>query len=148
MSLACAADFAIASEDASFTMAYTRAGLTPDGSSTWVLPRLIGTRRTLDLMLRNRALSAAEALDWGLVSQVVPAAELAGAVDALAAELAAGPTEAYGLTKRLLLLSSTEGFESQMEHESRAIAEAARSADGREGIAAFLEKRKPQFGGS
>lgn len=148
MSLACAADFVVASEGASFTMAYTRAGLVPDGSSTWVLPRLIGTRRTLELMLRNRTLSAAEALDWGLISQVVPAAELAGAVDALATELAAGPTEAYGLTKRLLLLSSTEGFESQMEHEARAIADSARSADGREGIAAFLEKRKPRFGGS
>jgi 2-(1,2-epoxy-1,2-dihydrophenyl)acetyl-CoA isomerase len=129
-------------------MAYTRAGLTPDGSSTWVLPRLIGTRRTLELMLRNRTLTAAEALDWGLVSQVVPAAELSGAVDALARELASGPTEAFGLTKRLLLLSSTEGFESQMEHEARAIADAARTNDGKEGISAFLEKRKPHFGGS
>jgi 2-(1,2-epoxy-1,2-dihydrophenyl)acetyl-CoA isomerase len=148
MSLACAADFVVASEDASFTMAYTRAGLTPDGSSTWVLPRLIGTRRTLELMLRNRSLSAAEALEWGLVSQVVPAADLGAAVDGLAAELAAGPTEAYGLTKRLLLLSSTEGFESQMEHEARAIADSARSADGREGISAFLEKRAARFTGS
>ena len=148
MSLACAADFVVASEDASFTMAYTRAGLTPDGSSTWVLPRLIGTRRTLELMLRNRTLSAAEALDWGLVSEVVPAAELAGATDTLAAELAAGPTDAFGRTKQLLLLSSTEGFESQMEHEARAIADSARSANGREGISAFLEKRKPAFQGS
>lgn len=147
MSLACAADFVIASEAASFTMAYTRAGLTPDGSSTWVLPRLIGTRKALELMVRNRTLSAAEALEWGLINEVVPAEALSGAVDALARELADGPTEAFGLTKRLLLLSSTEGFESQLEHESRAIADAARSPDGQEGIAAFLEKRAPRFTG-
>jgi 2-(1,2-epoxy-1,2-dihydrophenyl)acetyl-CoA isomerase len=148
MSLACAADFVVASDAASFTMAYTRAGLTPDGSSTWVLPRLIGVRRTMELMIRNTSLSAQEAADWGLVNRVVPADQLEKEVDGLAAELAAGPTEAYGLTKRLLLLSSTEGYEAQMEHEARAIADAARSADGREGIAAFLEKRAPRFQGS
>lgn len=146
-SLVCATDLAIAGESAKFTMAYTRAGLTPDGSSTWFLPRLVGRRRTLDLMLSNRMLSAAEALEWGLVSQVVPDGEVAATAGALAAKLAAGPTGAFGVTKRLVLASGSESLETQMELEGLGISDAARTPDGREGIAAFLEKRPPQFTG-
>ena len=98
-------------------------------------------------MLTNRVLTADEALAWGLVNRVVPAAALAGEADALARELAAGATDAFGATKRLLLLSGSQGLESQMELESRAIADASRSADGDEGIAAFLAKRAPVFEG-
>jgi 2-(1,2-epoxy-1,2-dihydrophenyl)acetyl-CoA isomerase len=147
LALVAAADLALASEDAKFTMAYTRVGLTPDGSSTWFLPRLIGVRRTLELVLTNRVLSAQEALDLGLLNRVVPAARLAAEADALARELAAGATEAFGAAKRLLLLSASQGLESQMELESRAIADASRSADGAEGIAAFLARRAPLFAG-
>jgi 2-(1,2-epoxy-1,2-dihydrophenyl)acetyl-CoA isomerase len=128
-------------------MAYTRAGLTPDGSSTYFLPRLIGTRRSLELMLTNRLLTAREALDWGLVNQVVPDAELESATDALAAALASGATAAFGTVKRLVQGSATESLETQMELEARGISDAARSADGREGIAAFLEKRAAAFTG-
>lgn len=148
MSLACAADLVLAGDRATFTMAYTRAGLTPDGSSTWVLPRVVGVRRTLELMLTNRTLSAAEAAEWGLVSRVVPSDDLPGEAERLARSLAEGPTEAFGATKKLLLLSASQAFEAQMELEARAIADAARTADGREGIAAFLAKRAPAFRGS
>jgi 2-(1,2-epoxy-1,2-dihydrophenyl)acetyl-CoA isomerase len=147
LALVAAADLAVASEGAKFTLAYTRAGLTPDGSSTWFLPRLLGARRTLELMLTNRVLSAPEALDWGLVNRVVPASAVLPEAEALARELATGATEAFGTTKRLLLLSGGQGLESQMELEARAIADASRSADGAEGIAAFLAKRAPVFEG-
>lgn len=146
-SLAIAADLAIASESASFVMAYTNAGLVPDGSSTFFLPRRIGDRRARELMLTNRKLSAAEALEWGIVNQVVPAAQVLPAAQALAAKLAQGPTGAYGATKALLNDSFAHGLETQMELEARAIAAASIAADGREGITAFLEKRKPRFTG-
>jgi 2-(1,2-epoxy-1,2-dihydrophenyl)acetyl-CoA isomerase len=146
-SLACAADFAFASDAAKFTMAYTKIGLAPDGSSTWYLPRLVGTRRALELLLANRTLSAEEALAFGLVNRVVPAAALLGEAEAFARELAGGATAAFGAVKRLLLLSASQGLEAQMEWEAHAIADAARSRDGAEGIAAFLAKRAPRFEG-
>lgn len=146
-SLLCACDLVVAGESARFTMAYTRAGLAPDGSSSFFLPRLIGGRRTLELMLTNRTLSAAEALDWGLVNRVVADDRVLEEASSLARELAEGPTAAYGLVKDLVLRSAVEGLESQMEHESRAIADAARTTDAREGIAAFFEKRAPRFQG-
>jgi 2-(1,2-epoxy-1,2-dihydrophenyl)acetyl-CoA isomerase len=147
MSLACAGDLALAAESARFTMAYTRVGLTPDGSSTYYLPRLIGTRRTAELVLTNRVLSSREALDWGIVNRVVPDDALADEALALAKSLAAGPTLAHGLTKSLLLGASSQSLETQMELETRAIADAARSADALEGVTAFGEKRKPEFHG-
>ena len=147
LALACAADLALASDAAKFTMAYTKIGLAPDGSSTWFLPRLVGTRRSLELMLTNRTLSAEEALAWGLVNRVVPVAALLGEAESLARELAAGATGAFGAVKRLLLLSAGQGLEAQMEWEAHAIADAARSRDGSEGIAAFLAKRAPRFEG-
>ena len=146
-SLAAACDLVLAASTARFTMAYTRAGLVPDGSSTYFLPRLIGRRRTLELMLTNRTLGAAEAVEWGLVNRVVPDAELAGEALALARELAQGATGAYGAVKRVVLRSESETLESQMEIEARAIADAARSADGQEGIRAFLDKRPARFTG-
>lgn len=147
-SLVTACDLAIAAEDATFTSAYTRIGLTPDGSSTHFLSRLVGTRRAMELYLTNRVLSAREALDWGLVNQVVPAAGLAAAAGDLAGKLAAGPTGAHGGIKALLQSAASESLETQMELESRAIAAAGTSADGREGIRAFIEKRAARFTGS
>ena len=147
MSLAVAGDLAIASDEAKFTMAYTAAGLSPDGSSTWFLPRIIGMRRTQELMLLNRRLSAAEALEWGLVGRIAPADEVLAQADALARELAAGPTRSFGVVKALLAGSFGESLETQMELEASGIAGSAGTADGREGIAAFLEKRKPVFSG-
>lgn len=147
MSLAVAGDLAIAGESAKFTMAYTAVGLAPDGSSTYFLPRLIGMRRTQELMLTNRRLSAAEALDWGLVNQVVPDEAVLPRAEELAQQLAQGPTRSYGAVKKLLATSFSESLETQMEYESSAIAAASNTDDGREGIRAFLEKRKPAFKG-
>ncbi|MDJ0851550.1 MAG: enoyl-CoA hydratase-related protein [Myxococcota bacterium] len=147
-SLACATDLAVAGESAKFTMAYTRAGLTPDGSSTWFMPRLIGRRLTLELMLTNRLLSAEEARDLGLVNQVVPDDQVAGVAAELAAKLAQGPTRSFGAVKRLVLSSGDQGLETQMELESAAIAAAGGTADGQEGVAAFLAKRAPKFTGA
>ena len=145
MSLACACDFVFAAESARFTMAYTRAGLTPDGSSTYFLPRIVGLKRALDLALTNRTLTAAEALEWGIVNRVVADGSVLHEARAFAASLAQGPVAALGATKRLLHSGFTSTLETQMEHETQAIADAARGAEGREGIAAFLEKRGPRF---
>ena len=146
--LTCAADFVICSESAKFTMAYTRVGLTPDAGSTFYLPRLIGMRRTLELMLVNRVLNAEEALAWGLVNRVVAEDKLAEEAEKLARKLATGPTEAFGALKNLVVDSAGETLESQLEHESRAIADAARTVDAREGIEAFFAKRAAKFRGA
>jgi 2-(1,2-epoxy-1,2-dihydrophenyl)acetyl-CoA isomerase len=146
-SLACGADIVVAAESARFTLAYTGVGLTPDGSVSFVLPRLIGLRRAQELMLTRRVLTAGEALDWHLITRVVPDENLAAESLALAVELARGPTLAFGGVKRLLLQSAGDHLETQMEREARSIADAARSNDAREGIAAFLEKRAASFVG-
>lgn len=146
-SLLMAADLAIAAESAVMTMAYTNAGLSPDGSSTYYMPRKIGDRRARELMLTNRVLNAQEALDWGVVNQVVADEEVLDAAQQLAAKLAQGPTQAYGQVKALLDSSFDHSLESQMELEARAIAGLVGSPDGQEGLHAFLDKRKPQFSG-
>lgn len=147
MSLAAAGDLVLAGESAKFTMAYTGIGVSPDGSSSYFLPRLIGLRRTQELMLTNRRLSAAEARDWGLVTEVVPDGELDERAAALVGTLAQGPTNAYGSVKRLLCESFTSTLETQMDLESRVFVENCRTEDGREGIQSFVEKRKPSFRG-
>ena len=141
-------DLAIAADTAKFTSAYTQIGLTPDGSSTYFLSRMLGTRRATELFLTNRTLDAAEALDWGLVNRVVPAADLRDEVAALAAQLAQGPTQAYGGVKKLMQMAGNDTLESKMERETRMIAEMAVSADGKEGVRAFVEKRQPVFRGA
>jgi 2-(1,2-epoxy-1,2-dihydrophenyl)acetyl-CoA isomerase len=148
MSLCLFADLVLAAESSKFTLAYTRAGLSPDGSSTYFLPRIVGLRRALELALTNRVLSAREAMDWGIVTKVVPDSELQAEAQALASQLASGATRALGAAKRLLHHSFAESLETQMELEAQAIADQARTRDAREGIAAFIAKRKPSFGGS
>jgi 2-(1,2-epoxy-1,2-dihydrophenyl)acetyl-CoA isomerase len=140
-------DLAIAAETATFTSAYTKIGFTPDGSSTWFLPRIVGRRRAMELYLTNRTLTAREALDWGLVNKVVPAAELRAETEKLASQLAQGPTRSFGGVKKLMQMSATDSLESQMEFETRTLAEMAARHDAQEGIAAFVEKRKPVFSG-
>ena len=146
-SIAVTGDIVLAAESAKFTMAYTAAGLSPDGGSSYFLPRLIGLRRTQELMLTNRRLSAAEALDWGLVTRVVADEQLLDEARALARQLASGPTRAFAASKRLLAETFTSGLETQLERESSAIVAMTGTADGKEGIQAFLEKRKPSFTG-
>ncbi|MGW5513614.1 enoyl-CoA hydratase/isomerase family protein [Nocardia africana] len=144
-SLAMAGDLVLAGESAAFTMAYTRAGLSPDGGASYYLPRLIGLRRTQELMFTNRTLTAAEALDWNLVHRVVPDADLASAVDDVVAEFAAGPRHSNASVKKLLLVSSSHTLEEQTAREAAFISACADSPDGTEGIAAFLGKRAPVF---
>jgi 2-(1,2-epoxy-1,2-dihydrophenyl)acetyl-CoA isomerase len=147
LALALAGDLVVAAESARFTMAYSRIAATPDGSSTYWLPRLVGLRRAMELFYTNRVLTAKEAVEWGLATRAVPDAEFAEAVRRLVAELAQGPTLAFGRGKRLLHLSTTESLETQMEHESQAIARSGHTEDFAEGVRAFAEKRPPVFRG-
>ena len=146
-SIAISADVVISTKSAKFVMAYTNAGLSPDGSSTYFLPRRIGDRRARELMLTNRVLSAEEALEWGLINKIVDQENLSATTRELAEKFASGPTLAYGKVKNLLNASFDNGLETQMELETRGISDMARSSDGREGIQAFLNKRKPNFKG-
>jgi len=136
-----------AAESAKLTMAYSRAGLTPDGSSTYFLPRIVGYRRALEMAISNPILSAAQARDLAIVTQVVPDAELLEKARAFAEQLAAGPTLAFGGIKRLLLEAANNQLEIQMARETDWISQMARTRDGREGIAAFVAKRAPKFVG-
>jgi 2-(1,2-epoxy-1,2-dihydrophenyl)acetyl-CoA isomerase len=147
LSLVLAGDLVVAAESARFTMAYSKIAATPDGSSSYFLPRLVGLRRAMELYFTNRVLSAREALDWGLVTRVVPDAELKPTVEALARELAQGPTRAFGGAKRLFHQATWESLETQMEAEAQAIAASGRTEDFREGVRAFAEKKTPVFRG-
>ncbi len=140
-----ASDLVLAGESAKFVMAYTGVGLTPDGSSSWFLPRMVGLRRALELTFTNRVLSAAEALDWGLITQVVADDQLLDEAGALAARLAAGPARALAAAKRLLHTSLEETLETHLAREADAISAASGTPEGIEGVAAFVEKRKPVF---
>jgi 2-(1,2-epoxy-1,2-dihydrophenyl)acetyl-CoA isomerase len=143
MGIVAMADLAIAAQSARFSLAYTAVGLTPDGGTSYFLPRALGTKRAMELVLTNRQLSAAEALDWGLVNQVVADADLLTEAGALATRLAAGPLSAFGHAKRLM--RSEASLEAQLEDESRTISSQATSPEAEEGIGAFLGKRKPTF---
>jgi 2-(1,2-epoxy-1,2-dihydrophenyl)acetyl-CoA isomerase len=147
LSIVCACDIIVVAESARFTVAYTRAGLTPDGSSTYFLPRRIGMGRALDLTLTNRSFSAREALEWGLASRVAPDADLLAEAGALAALLANGASGALGGAKKLLHAGWTATLEEQLDREAESIIRMANSPDGREGVTAFVEKRTPRFAG-
>ena len=146
-SLVMAADMAIAGASATFTMAYTGVGLSPDGGSSWLLPRIVGRRRAADLMLTSRSVSADEAERIGLVTRAVADDELWSETEALLARLATGPTASFGVIKRLLDRSSQSEFADQLAAEAAAISSIAATPAGREGVAAFLEKRRPDFSG-
>ena len=132
-------------ESAKFTMAYTRAGVTPDGTSTYFVARHIGLRRMLDLTLTNRVLSAQEAEAWGLVNRVVPDDEVDAATAELAQTLADGPAWALGQAKKIVYSGFDTPLEQAGELEGVTIAESMGTHDGKEGIAAFVEKRPPNF---
>jgi 2-(1,2-epoxy-1,2-dihydrophenyl)acetyl-CoA isomerase len=144
-SLAMTGDLVIACSSASFTMAYTKAGLSPDGGSSFYLPRLVGVRKTQELMFTNRTLSAQEALEWGLVNYVVPDSSLNDKVNELADRFVSGAKKSNAIVKRLLLSTFGNGLEEQMKIEARFIAECAESRDGKEGLDAFLGKRAAKF---
>jgi 2-(1,2-epoxy-1,2-dihydrophenyl)acetyl-CoA isomerase len=145
--LALASDFCVAADGARFWEPFAERGFTPDSGGTWLLPRLAGMVRARDLLLLGRELSAAEAVDWGLVRAAVPAGDLDAAVEELAARLAAGPTVALGLTKWLLLSGQSAPLDAHLHDEAMALELSSRSEDFREGLAAFRDKRPPRFTG-
>lgn len=144
-SLALLGDIALASRDASFTLAYGKLGLSPDGGSTWLLPRLIGLRRAQELMLTDPTLTTEQAAELGLVTRVCDADTLAAEADRLVEQLVRSAVGAWGRTRELLLATYGASLESHLEAEARAIARAGRSSESREGIAAFAERRPADF---
>lgn len=144
-SLSLIGDIVLAAESASFTMAYTRAGLCPDGASSYFLPRLVGLRRAQEMMLSNRTIGAAEACEIGMITRVVADAELQGETDELATRLAGGARLSQACVRKLLMASAGNDLEAQMALEGQLLSRCAASADGREGIQAFFDKRAPAF---
>ena len=147
LSFACACDVRVASDAATFVPGFVGIGLVPDSGGTWFIHRLLGFARAFEWMTSNRRLTAAEAHAWGLVSEVIEADSFPARVAERAAELAAAPTRAIALTKRLYDEAATSTLEEQLEREAAAQAEAAQTDDFREGVAAFGEKREPRFQG-
>jgi 2-(1,2-epoxy-1,2-dihydrophenyl)acetyl-CoA isomerase len=145
LSLMSAFDLVVSGESAKYTMAYTRAGVTPDGTSSYFVARHIGLRRMLDLTLTNRVLDAAEAEAWGLVNRVVPDDDVDTAAADLAQQLADGASWALGQAKRVVYHGYDHSLPAAGEFEGVVITQAMRGHDGREGIAAFAEKRPPDF---
>lgn len=149
VSMSLNADYTIAADNAKFTMAYIWLGTNPDGGSTYLLPRLIGRRKALELAMLSDTLDASAALDLGLVNRVVTADDLEAESMALAERLAAGPTRAFAQTKALINQSfEAASFDDQLAAERDAFLRCAGTDDFREGVAAFVEKRKPDFTGS
>jgi 2-(1,2-epoxy-1,2-dihydrophenyl)acetyl-CoA isomerase len=142
-----ASDFAVVADDARIWEPFSERGFTPDSGGTWMIPRLVGVVRARELLMLGRALSGAEAAGWGLVHRAVPAAELDASVEEIAAQLAAGPTVALGLSKWLLHAGSAGSLEEHLRNEAFAMELSSRSEDFREGLAAFKDKRPPRFTG-
>jgi 2-(1,2-epoxy-1,2-dihydrophenyl)acetyl-CoA isomerase len=147
LSFACACDVRLAAESASFVPAFIGIGLVPDSGSSFFLARLLGPARAFEWMSQNRKLSAAEALEWGLVSEVVPDDTLAARASELAGMYAQAPTRGVGMTKRLFDHALEATLEQQLELEAQLQSAATRTEDFREGVSAFLENREPSFTG-
>ncbi len=148
LSLAISGDVVIAAQSAHFVAAYGSVGLTPDGGMSWLLPRLVGLRRAQEIILTNRRVSAQEAASIGLVTRTVPDEELAEEVARTAQALANGPTGAIAGARALLLESFNSPLEAQLDRETRSIVASGRNTECREGVAAFLERRAPDFSAS
>ncbi len=147
VALCAAADFCIAARTARFYSAYTGIGLVPDGGGSTFLPRRVGTRRATDFLMRNRTWTAEQAVEYGLINEVFNPEDLESESWALARELAAGPTVAFGEIKNLLLSTYEQPVEAQMEQEARAMVRATRSDDAWSAINAVLAKQEPMFTG-
>ncbi|MDH3232658.1 MAG: enoyl-CoA hydratase-related protein [Alphaproteobacteria bacterium] len=147
VSLAAACDLAVAADDAFFTLAYCHIGVSPDGGSTFALPRAVGLKRAFEIALLGDRFDAEAAKAAGLINKVVPAAEFDDAVAKLAARLAAGPSHAYGNTKALLNASLGSSLAEQLDAEAKSFAECAATLDFAEGVTAFVEKRPAKFTG-
>lgn len=147
LSLAIMGDIVLAARSAYFSAAYGAVGLTADGGLSWHLPRLIGLRRAQEMILTNRRVSAEEASEMGLVTRVVDDAALRSEGDAMAQRLAGSATLALGQSRNLLLESFGGDLQAQLDREACSMIMAGATRDGREGIAAFIARRKPVFAG-
>lgn len=147
LSLMNSCDLAVAADDAYFTMAYCNIGTSPDGSGTYGLPRIVGLKRAMEISLLGERFDARQAFELGLVNRVVPVTALPDTTRSLAVRLAAGPTRALGRTKRLLNESLNRTLIEQLLAEQVSFARCAMEADFESGVRAFVEKRKPVFGG-
>ena len=147
LSLACVCDYRIAADTAGFVPGFVGIGLVPDSGGSYFVARLLGPARAFTWMTSNRKLSAAEALAWGLVDEVVPADSLLARASELAAAYAGAPTRGIGLSKRLFDHAATATLDEQLALEAELQTEATRTDDFKEGVAAFLEKRPPRFAG-
>jgi len=148
VSMALACDLVIASDDAFFTLAYCKIGTSPDGSSSFHLPRAVGIKRAMEIALLGDRFDAQTAKNIGMINYVVPDEELDAETMKLANRLAAGPTHVYGNTKALLYRSLESEFESQLQAEAEYFSDCASRADFKEGVTAFMEKREPRFTGN
>ncbi|CAN7248015.1 enoyl-CoA hydratase-related protein [Pseudoduganella sp. LjRoot289] len=148
VSIALACDLCIAADDTQFNLAYARIGASPDAGGSWSLPRVVGTRKALELVLLAESFGAEEAVRLGIVNRVAPRQGLADATEMLARRLAAGPAVAYGRIKRLIHASFDTRFEDQLDAERKAFCACAATADFAEGLDAFFEKRRPVFCGA
>jgi 2-(1,2-epoxy-1,2-dihydrophenyl)acetyl-CoA isomerase len=148
LSFACACDIRLASDAASFVPAFINVGLVPDSGGTYFVVELLGYARAFEWMTSGRKLTAVEANEWGLVSDVVDGDGLAARAGEIAAQYAAMPTRGVGMTKRLFSEAARNRLEQQLELEAELQTAATQTDDFREGVAAFLEKRKPEFTGS
>jgi 2-(1,2-epoxy-1,2-dihydrophenyl)acetyl-CoA isomerase len=148
MSFACACDLRIAADSASFVPAFINIGLVPDSGGSYFVTRILGPARAFEWLTSGRKLSAAEAHAWGLVSEVVETDALEARAAEVAAQLAALPTRGIGMTKRLINHAINATLERQLEREAELQTAATQTEDFREGVAAFLEKRPPQFRGN
>ncbi|MFM9991604.1 MAG: enoyl-CoA hydratase/isomerase family protein [Burkholderiaceae bacterium] len=146
-SMVLSGDYVIASDKAKFVSAYTASGLTPDGSSTYYLAKQVGLLRAKELMMTNRVLTAREALEWGIINQVVAPDELTSKAEQIASQFAQGPTQAFGGVKRMLLGAFSQPLETQLDTETRTIASMMHTHDGPHGLASFLEKKTPTYKG-
>lgn len=145
MSLVAACDLAIAAEDAVFSLAYCRIGTSPDGGSTWTLPRMVGLKRAMELALLGDRITPRQASDYGLINWVVPPAELDERTEELAARLAAGPANALARTKVLLSESLATDLVAQLASERDSFLSGVTGAEFVEGVSAFVEKRPARF---
>lgn len=146
--IAMACDYRIAADNAAFMLAFTKIGLIPDSAINWVLPRMIGYARAYEMALTADKIPAEKALAWGMVNQVVPAAEFTLAVNTFATRIASGATLAYGLAKRAMWDGFDQSLDAALETEAELQTKAANTQDFKEGVTAFLEKRPARFTGT